>query len=74
MASSNGSQSHRAPREIDDVFVGKDWESLRQGARNVAGVRFQTRFPHFADIVQRHLRAGAVEAGGDVEQVEDLAL
>jgi hypothetical protein len=41
MASSNGSQSHRAPREIDDVFVGKDWESLRQGARNVAGVRFQ---------------------------------
>ena len=33
-----------------------------------------TRFPHFADSVQRHFRDGAVGAGGDVEQVEDLLL
>lgn len=33
--------SHPTRREIDDIFVGKGWDSLRQGARNVAGVRFQ---------------------------------
>ena len=35
---------------------------------------FTTRFPHFADSFQWHVGDGAVGAGGDVEQVEDVAL
>lgn len=36
--------------------------------------RVWAHFPQFADSFQRHLRDRDVDAGGDVEEVEDLAL
>ena len=43
-------------------------------SRSDGGEAIEARFPHFADSLRRHLRDGVVDAGGDVEQVEDLVL
>jgi transposase len=59
-----------APEPLRAQLRELTWAKLRE---RCAGLRpgelndVTTRFPHFADSFQRHLRDGVVGAGGDVE-------
>src|SRR5680860_1434001 len=57
----------RSARRLSETLLIGLRPGRRRGRRIRSSPTAPTRFPHFANSFRRHLRAGVVDAGGDVE-------